>query len=131
MTWSDRYIGLPDEACHCWGLVRRVYGAELGIDLPAYAGTVVSAGERAEVDALMRGEEASGLWCDAAGPVRPFDVLVFRRGGYLSHVGLAVDPHRMLHMQGQARIEPFTAGRWAARLRGVYRHLQTPLKWVS
>ncbi|MAC79254.1 MAG: hypothetical protein CML66_14470 [Rhodobacteraceae bacterium] len=96
-----------------------------------YAGAVFSAEERAEVDALMRGEEASGLWRSVDGPVRPFDVLVFCRGGLLAHVGLAVDPRRMLHMQGQARIEPFVTGPWAARLRGVYRHLQTPLTGAS
>lgn len=132
MNWSSRYVGVPEAGCHCWELVRRVYAEELGIALPSYEGAVASPEERAEVHALVRGEAEGGPWrhvSDRPGPhVRPFDVLVFHRGQWQSHVGIAVDRSRMLHMWSRSVIDSFTAPRWRARLTGVYRHLEAPVE---
>ncbi|WP_172298367.1 NlpC/P60 family protein [Pseudoruegeria sp. HB172150] len=126
MNWSARYLGLPRSELHCWGLVCRVYQAELGIGLPHYDGSGASEEERAEVEALVRHEETGGVWEPIAGAseVRPFDVLVFRRGRSRSHIGLAVDPRHMLHMDGQAQIARLTDPSWKHRLKGVYRHVE-------
>lgn len=130
MSWSAAYVGLPESECHCWELVRRVYAAELGIELPRYEGTVLSAGERREVEALMAGEAANHDWraLDIASRAQPFDVLVFTRGGIRSHVGLAVSNHAMLHVAGSARIERFRKEPWDIRFAGLYRHLQSPFE---
>ncbi|MEL7113973.1 MAG: NlpC/P60 family protein [Pseudomonadota bacterium] len=124
MSWSTKYIGLSACEHHCWSLLRRVYADELGIELPAYGGSVQCASERAEVERLVQGEERNGVWTRIEPPLpAPFDVLVFRRGGYRSHVGVAVDARHMLHMDGQARLARLDDPKWTRGLVGVYRHL--------
>jgi cell wall-associated NlpC family hydrolase len=132
MSWSCRYVGIPyadlgrsAAGCDCWGLVRLVYGRELGIALPAYAGSYACAEERREVDALVATEEASGPWRPVT-EIRAFDLLLFRVGTYRSHVGLAIDTARMLHVEGedQAKVASQRAPRWASRFAGAYRHVE-------
>ena len=129
MNWSVKYIGLSGADCHCWELVRRVYQAELKIDLPSYQGAVLSRAEREEVARLVSGEEQRGNWVRVTPhQILPFDVLVFRRGGLETHVAVAVDGALMLHMQDQARLDRFGTGLWSPRLRGVYRQLNCALE---
>ncbi|WP_102226927.1 C40 family peptidase [Acidimangrovimonas sediminis] len=135
MTWAARHIGLPyadlgRDACgyDCWGLVRRVYGMDLGILLPSYAGAYTSAEESAEVEALIDAGRAAGPWSPVADP-RPYDVLLFRRGRFRAHVGLFVDARHMLHMaEVQSVIEDRAAPAWAHRLIGIYRHVEAPVE---
>lgn len=124
--WSNKYLGLQESEVHCWELARRIYAAELQIELPSYEGSVVSAEERAEIEATVRGEEAGGVWTRVSGPVEPFDILVFRRGGVRTHIGIAVDGRHMIHMMGDAHVDRITSPLWKARLTGVYRHVQRP-----
>lgn len=132
MSWSDKYIGIPqadhgrsDLGCDCWGLLRLVYARELGIALPGYEEAYLDPGERREIAALIDRAEASGPWRRATQP-RPFQLLLFRRGRWRSHVGLRVSAARMLHMDGmdQARIADLRDGYWRARLVGEYRHVE-------
>lgn len=132
MSWSCAYVGIPyadlgrsETGCDCWGLLRLVYGRELGIALPAYTGAYACAGERREVDALVASEQACGPWRPVA-EIRAFDLLLFRVGAYRSHVGVAIDGTRMLHMDGedQARVATRLAPRWASRFAGAFRHVE-------
>lgn len=131
MSWSDRYIGLPwsdfgrtRAGCDCWGLAVVVYREELGISLPDYLG-YGSVDEHREIAALIAGAEASPLWQPVAGTPAPFDVAVFRRGRWDSHLGLIVRPGLMLHMEGEdcAKLADYRSGCWSNRLRGVFRHV--------
>jgi murein DD-endopeptidase / murein LD-carboxypeptidase len=125
--WSAAWLGLPwaaggreREGCDCWGLVRLVYGAELGIDLPGYDGVSPCAAELAEIDALIAA--GSGDWRQVEQPL-PFDVLLFRRGRWRSHVGLHVARGRMLHMdEGGSQLADPDGPLWRSRFVGAFRH---------
>ncbi|ALF02043.1 C40 family peptidase [Salipiger profundus] len=128
MSWSNAYIGLPHVAfgrerdgCDCWGLVRLVYRERLGIDLPAYAPARACALEEAEIEALIGSAVTGGDWVQVARP-EAFDVLVFRRGGYRSHIGLVVDARFMLHSpETGSALADITAPRWRSRFEGAWR----------
>lgn len=130
--WSEPYVGLPwqergltRDGIACWGLVVLVYAEVLGLPVPDYAADIASLEERAEVAAAFAGGTTKGPWQPIADrEARAFDILVFRRAGLDSHVGLVVTSGRMLHITaGQdSSIVSYADGRWAPRLSGVYRH---------
>ncbi|BBE74368.1 C40 family peptidase [Oharaeibacter diazotrophicus] len=132
LDWASRYVGLPfadhgrtAEGCDCWGLVRLVYEAELGIALPSFEGVYASAEELAAIGAAVRGErDGAGFGLVAA--AAPFDLALFRVRRFEAHVGVVVDPRRevMLHMVfgERAVIETWTAPAWRSRLVGFHRH---------
>lgn len=124
--WSTAFIGLPYEdlgrspdGVDCWGLARLVY-ASVGIDLPSYAGGYASTQERAEIAGLIEG--AKPQWIKVDDP-RAFDLVTFRRGRLESHVGVVVEPGRMLHVTSAAPscIERYSDDYWRARLTGFWR----------
>ncbi|MCV9960379.1 C40 family peptidase [Pararhizobium sp. BT-229] len=129
LHWSAAYVGTPyvdrgREAggCDCWGLVRLALAQEKRIVLPSY--DEVSPEELAEIAALVRAEVEAGIWISVDDP-HDFDVAVFRRGRFDSHVGIMVDGRRMLHSDkyaGGARVERVDTGRWTSQFVGTYRH---------
>ncbi len=129
--WSGKYIGLPwvehgrgDGGFDCWGLARNVYDRELNIVLPCLSGEYSDPAERAEIEALAAND--AGLQCWREIPqdaVEPFDLLLF--GGAYQHVGVAVDRHRMLHVdRGRtSEIARLDRGRWRLSRARAYRHI--------
>lgn len=106
--WSQRYIGLRyvdggrdrKPGVDCWGLIRLVYSAELGIDLPSYGDT-----SAADLIAVAR-EIGAGRNGDAWAPVacadaRSFDVVVMRYNGrkLIGHVGILTERLDVLHTE--------------------------------
>lgn len=134
MTWSNKYVGIPQRAhgrarsgVDCWGLVWLVYREELGITLPDYCG-YGSLAEHAEIAALIDGAATSAFW-DAVSTPAPFDVVLFRRGRWNSHVGILVRPGLMLHVTGDgAKLEHCDRGAWGARLQGYWRPHSTAIE---
>lgn len=129
MAWSDDFIGLPHAplgrsaaGVDCWGLVHFVFGS-IDRPLPSYAGDYASLDERAEIASLIGGAKSSSDWRSVEQP-RPFDVLTFRHGRIDGHVGIVVEPGRMLHVTADkpSCIEDYTLPRWACRLTGIWRH---------
>ncbi len=138
MSWSNAYVGLPwadlgrsREGADCWGLACIIYQEELGIGLPDYLG-YSSAEERGEIAALIAGAETSPLWLPVDGPAIAFDIAVFRRGRFASHVGIVVRHGLMIHMEGSdcAKLTDYTDGSWKPRLKGHYRHVERPVQIV-
>ncbi|WP_226779501.1 C40 family peptidase [Oceaniglobus trochenteri] len=130
MNWSARYIGLPFrnrgrdlDGCDCWGLARLVYGRELGIELPGYGESYACVSERAEISALIGAATEAGTWRRVSAPAA-FDLHLLRNGLHDSHVAIAVDAVRMLHMdQGQqARVVRLDDPRWSRRYVASFRH---------
>lgn len=129
MSWATKYLGLPHaplgrtgDLLDCWGLLARVYAQELGIDLPLYHGVHPCQTERAEIDALITEGAARGPWVQVD-DVGEFDALLFRRGEYALHVGVAVSPRQMLHSrEGGAVIVPRQDAPWGNRFIAAYRH---------
>lgn len=115
-----RWIGIPwaeggesFEDCDCYGLVRLWHRLELGNELPPIGpdGVVASlAPSRRRWTEIPLGRADVG------------DVPLFRMPDGVLHVGVIVEPGRMLHVPegGVSRIEPL--GRlWRPLLRRIYR----------
>jgi cell wall-associated NlpC family hydrolase len=102
------YIGIPFidggrdmTGCDCWGLIRLVYRLEAGIELPSYG--EIAAADLLAVARSMRDDAFADPWRRVTDePRRPMDVVLMRRlgdGGKAPvHVGIMVDPKRMLHI---------------------------------
>ena len=82
--WWAPYIGRPfhPESFSCWGLVRAVYRAELGIELPAYG--EVSARDLVRVVRAMRDFDGP-QWGEAVGGC-DYDVVLMRGTGGATRV---------------------------------------------
>lgn len=101
MIWHGKYIGLPfgegAGQLTCWGLVRRVYADQLGIELPTYG--EISAHDLARIARAMEAVKDDG-W-EACDP-EEYAVCLMRsgRGGpRVVHVGVMVDQSRVLHIE--------------------------------
>lgn len=129
--WWAGYVGLPfadggrgPEAYDCWGLVRAVYARELGIELPAYG--EISARDLARVSRAMGTGQAEDCWRVVESP-RPHDVVLMRAAAgsrAVVHVGVAVDPHRLLHVEAatSAVVVPMAHLSVAGRITGFRRY---------
>jgi probable lipoprotein NlpC len=132
-NWTAKYVGLPwlekgrDVAgVDCWGLLRLVYADVLGIELPSYDEAYASVTERDEVAALT-GQAKNAPWIPVTkGEEVQFDMLVFRRGRWGSHVGLVVNQGLMLHISEglSSFVQSYDSGQWRHRLTGIYRHCE-------
>ncbi|NSZ48440.1 C40 family peptidase [Agrobacterium vitis] len=129
--WSQDYIGIPHaphgktrEGVNCWTLAVLVYGEQLAIQLPAYVGDFVSIDEAAEIETLFA-DEAAIRWSEVDTPAE-FDLAIFRRGRFETHVGIVVRPGLMLHVVGedQAKLERYDNGVWKPRLKRFLRHFE-------
>lgn len=143
MSWSNHYIGLPyvefgrtRDGCDCWGLACIIYREELNITLPDYLG-YGSADEHGEIAALIAGAETSPLWVPVSGDALAFDIAVFRRGRFSTHLGIVIRHGLMIHMVGddQAKVQGYTDGPYKHRLSGHYRHasraIERPVQLIS
>lgn len=130
--WSMPYVGLPwlpmgrtAAGCDCWGLVRLIYQEVAQIDLDPLDGRYVTAEERADIAAIIRGERATGQWVPVElGGEADLDVIVLHWLGFQSHVGVVAGRGLMLHaMAGQpSGVVRYLEGRWRPRITGIFRH---------
>ena len=131
MMWSRNYVGIPYlragrsiSGTDCYGLLWLIYRDVLNITLASYATETIDAAERQEVADLIADRAKSPWLTLEPGFEREFDMVVFRRAGIESHIGVVVDPGRMLHIVdgGESHIETFVSGRWKTKLIAVHRH---------
>ncbi|MBN7785130.1 C40 family peptidase [Ponticoccus gilvus] len=132
-TWPNDFTGLPHleggrsrSGCDCLGLARVIYAEMLGIALPDYQGGVCPE-EHAEIDARIVGEAVSPYWRQIArGHERAFDLVVFRRGAWLRHIGVVVEPGLMIHAAppGDSALCRYDRGAWSGRFAGLHRHVR-------
>ncbi|MCU0909792.1 MAG: C40 family peptidase [Rhodobacteraceae bacterium] len=105
-AWWAPYVGIPfldggrDRlGADCWGLVRLVYAQEIGIALPSYG--EIGASDLLRIARTMRDGSAEDCWRAVTVPAT-FDVVLMRdgRGGRsVVHVGVMIDPRRLLHVE--------------------------------
>lgn len=125
--WANDYVGLPFAECDCWGLARRVYARERGIELPTYERDYSDPEDQAQVCRTI-GEELDGPspWRPVpAGEEGDFDLALIALGGLPTHIGLLAAGGRfILHSlpQAGAVLERRDSPRLAASLRGFYRY---------
>lgn len=144
MSWSDRFVGIPyldfgrdRSGCDCWGLACIIYQEELGICLPDYLGAYQSTDELREIAALVERDRVTPLWMPVCGPAIAFDMAIFRRGRWSTHVGIVIRHGLMIHMVGddQAKVQGYMDGPYKHRFEGHYRHVsravERPVQIVS
>ena len=117
--WCAEFVGTRyveggyqrnNEGYDCWGLIRAVYQYAYGIDVDDW-----------DI------EVAKGVW-QPLGPhaqAKEGDMLVFTPDGVNHHVGLVVEPGRMIHAAeslGQILIEPYKSTLWKLQHKRTYRH---------
>lgn len=124
----NEYVGLPyvrggrdRSGIDCWGLVRLVHAEQYGNELPSFADAYDLATERDRLAELIAQQKEA--WHPVAEP-RAGDVIVLRIEGAESHLGLVVEPGRMLHALSGAGsvIEPYASAKWAHRISGFFRY---------
>jgi cell wall-associated NlpC family hydrolase len=132
------YVGIPFvdggrglSGCDCWGLVRLVHLREWKIDLPSY-GEIAAADLLAAARAMREGA-GDEIWKRVTDlPRRPMDVVLMRRIGDAGrapvHVGIMVDPKRMLHVEEAADSHtlPLDHPTVRPRILGFFRHRGLP-----
>lgn len=126
----DRFVGIPwaDKGrdvtgADCWGLLWLVMREMRGIALPSYSDQYVTADDRRALDALIAGELSP--WQEIErGAELPFDAVLMREGRFLRHVGLVVEPGRLLHVSRNSTsvIERYREGLLKTRVVGFYRY---------
>lgn len=126
----ERYVGIPFvakgrtlEGCDCWGLVRLVLERECGVVLPSYCDQYLGQEDRVALAELIAGE--LGPWCEiAAGSETTFDGVLMHEHGLPRHIGIVVDPGRVLHVERHKTsvIERYRTGFMRHRILGFYRY---------
>jgi cell wall-associated NlpC family hydrolase len=115
MGWSARYVGIPfvakgrdSRGCDCWGLVRLVYAAERGIDLPQHL--YHPRNDWRLIAGVVAAEKL--LWKEVSRELRkPFDVVVMRSRWQTeagteaaeTHLGIITEDGRLLHTTEESR----------------------------
>jgi cell wall-associated NlpC family hydrolase len=133
MTWANGYIGRSD--LHCWGLVRRVFEEQLGINLEVY-GEIDPKELHAIALAVLNGtSDPRQTWATISpfpGAEKVYDVVVMtgwlpiegtpRRG--VIHTGIVTRPGYVMHtdMRDAVVEVPLSNSRIKRRLVGCYRH---------
>lgn len=149
-AWADSYVGLPWEntgrdrgGLDCWGLYRLIKAERFGVLHPEYREVVwmpcENRADQAEANrslaAYMEGERLKGwttVWeAAAAAPdeplggnlVAPGDLVWIRNVGATTHVGLAVCPGWMLHIEEgiDSVCVPYDGADFERRVTGFYR----------
>lgn len=109
----------------CWGVICVGLWEVAGVYVPPYTeGYDTTRGSEGcrQLDALISANMAD--WAPARLPWRPLDVALFRIAGRPVHVGMMVDPVRVLHAEEKVGtfVERIASPMWVKRLEGVYRH---------
>jgi cell wall-associated NlpC family hydrolase len=132
--WAEKYIGLPYKSLgrslrgvDCYGLVYLVYKHELNIDLPkidiGYQNGLNSE-EVAPVFEKGINSFLSDYTFKKVNDFKSFDLLLYRRSGYISHIAICLNDKQFLHADLGSRscIENINHKYWVHRLVGVYRY---------
>ena len=128
--WVGHYIGFPfkdhgrdRKGVDCWGLVRLVMSEQFGISLPSYATHYDSTTREDQLAPLV--EEERKWWIPVeSGQEQLGDIVVLRMCGQPIHIGLVIEPGRMLHAEvgiGSV-LDSYQSTRWSLRVTGFYRY---------
>lgn len=123
--WADKYIGIKYKeygadfsGCDCWGLVKLVFKHELKIDLADH----MCKSYHADTQKALFDEAAH--WSLIENIPIPFDIIAFKYGGIIGHVGIVIDKSTFLHVQDKIMscTENYLQTSYLKRIAGVYRY---------
>lgn len=129
----QQYVGLPFEdhgrtrsGLDCWGLVLLVYKEQLGIILPDLGDFYSDTDNRKAIQGAVE-DTTSETWNRDVTkyPRKLCDVIVFKRGGIETHVGLWIRENTMLHVERGigTTVERYDTIRWRNRFSRILRHV--------
>lgn len=122
----EKYIGIPyrsrgrEKSLDCWGLVMLFYKNEMGVNLSSLGGYENS--ENGEQVNRVINQESAANW-NKVGTPKAGDVVVFRMGRHISHVGVALEGGKFLHSikNRQTCVERLNNAIWKDRIYGFFR----------
>lgn len=130
-AWANSYVGVPflrhgrdPQGWDCWGVLFWCYRKHFGVRLPSYTVRYDTTKDAAHLAQVISGELMP--WRELKGREKPVlgDVVLMRRGRHPSHVGLVIEPPRMLHVTSRiaTQFQDYDGLVWGPRVVGIYRH---------
>ncbi len=107
----------------CWWLPVRVFGGELGVELPQYQEEYQTLEDEEEIRRLI--ERERGLWQEIPkGSEEEFDLALVRSAGEPWHVAVVTRPGWFAQYKPETGVthECYHERRWHHRILGFYRH---------
>lgn len=118
--WAEQYLKIPfrdrgatRSGCDCWGLLVLILAEQRGIVIPDYADEVEAGDWKTKMREITTRAESGAQWAPVeAGAEQPFDG-VLMRGQYRDdgrlrsrpvHVGLVLEPGRLIHAEAGAGV---------------------------
>lgn len=105
MSWWAKWVGKEfvtggrgPEAYDCYGLVREVERLEFGIELPEYRAYDNAFDHEQTVPLFARGIEQVKSQIIERDDARDGDLVFMRYKGRVAHIGVFVEPNRVLHI---------------------------------
>ena len=126
----SKFVGLPwrehgrdFDGLDCWGLVYLIYLHELRIELPSYVDEYENTVDAKHLKKVYDQNMTAWSMLIHDQP-RIFDVALMRVRGHPIHVGIYLEPGKMLHIEDglNSVIEAYNGLQWQNRLIGFFRH---------
>lgn len=128
--WWNKYVGVQFLAkgrelatgVDCWGLARKVYEQEFGINLPSFSDEYDAGRPMMIAEAIAKYKEG---WKLADIP-KSGDMVLFRVEGAESHVGVVTRPGFFLHVRENqtATVERLDSAIWKNRVVGIFQYIE-------
>lgn len=128
-----KYIGIPylsngrtHKGVDCWGLVYLIYSEILKINLPEITTEYTNGLDVNDTkDVFSKYEKIFKDQGDfqTVEKTEPYDLLLFKRSGYISHVAIVVDNAFFIHadFKSDSCMERINHRYWNRRIVGIYR----------
>jgi len=107
----------------CWGLAVKAYQECYGLELVDFINEYESALKSKIVAEII--ERHKLLWKEIdIGKEEPGDIILLRYGSWPCHMGLIIEPDKMLHVESgiETCIEYYNRIIWKNRIMGFFRH---------
>lgn len=127
-SWASKYIGAEFQdggrgpKYDCWGLLRKVYSDEFGIELISYKADYSDTKDYKAIFSLF--QEEHNNWSAVIGEPRVGDAIALRIVGLPIHFGIVCGDGKFIHTleETNAVIERYDSPRWKSRVTGFWRH---------
>jgi cell wall-associated NlpC family hydrolase len=139
MSWASKYVGIPYkpggrsiEGIDCWGLICLVSKQEFGNILPTLDETVWNSDKDDQTvsDVAIANARCWEIITEQFGNIpvvfgdeKPGDVMLIRKGRFLTHVAIVVGSRIMLHIEAghDAVLEEYDNIKWHRRIAKIGR----------
>ena len=130
-VWANSYVGAPflkhgrdPHGWDCWGVLFWCYRKHFGVRVPSFTSRYDCTDDSAQIAKVIAGEMMPWRKLERGERPRLGDGVLMRRGGDHSHVGLVIEPPRMLHVTSRiaTQFQDYDGLVWGKRVVGIYRH---------